>query len=271
MNKTLENRYAGKTIVVTGVTSGNGRALANLLLALGAVVVGIGRNRERLEAFQRKGGIPYQLDLGRMVDIDQFVNWFRRTYRRCDGLFHLAGTGVIGQVSSAEFAAFQASDLTGPIRLAEGILPIMKRCATVAVVTSGSVALAQGVPELAQYVRVKEGMVKWCARNRGRFQTRGVNLMLIAMGAIGSEIWTTASGFAKPFGWLMRRALPRPERYSELILADAMRGCPATYPGFLAGLTNFDGEEYRASLPLITPAVQFAVRWSLRLGQRGRP
>src|SRR5262245_32085938 len=41
----------GKTIVVTGAAQGIGQAIANLAIALGALVIGIDLNGEKLNAF----------------------------------------------------------------------------------------------------------------------------------------------------------------------------------------------------------------------------
>lgn len=48
--------FAGKHILVTGATSGIGRAVASDLLAMNAQILAIGRNPERLEELVRLGG-----------------------------------------------------------------------------------------------------------------------------------------------------------------------------------------------------------------------
>ena len=48
----MEHSLSGKTIVVTGATSGIGQAAAELLLEQGASVIGVGRSVERCEQAQ---------------------------------------------------------------------------------------------------------------------------------------------------------------------------------------------------------------------------
>ena len=49
MEGIMERTFSGKTIVITGATSGIGLATAKLLVSQGAALIGIGRSRERCE------------------------------------------------------------------------------------------------------------------------------------------------------------------------------------------------------------------------------
>ncbi len=262
----LRRKYAGKTIVVTGATSGNGQALANLLLALGAVVIGLGRNVARLAELECRGGIPYQLDLSDFAAIDEFVTWFDLHYERCDGLFHLAGTTLVGEAGAAEFQAFKAADLDGPVRLAEGFLSTMNRGATVAMVSS----IAAAVPEahgLRQYAEVKGAVASWCGQNRARFTASGANLMLIAMGAIATNVGRSA-GLGGAFNRAAEMLLPPPERYSPQILKDAAAGKPASFPGRFASLTTYQNGtcQVRVGRKALVLALEAGV-WFAHLGK----
>jgi len=82
------SRFAGKTVIVTGGSSGIGRATANLFADEGASVLAVGRDRGRLAAVEREGLATAAVDvrdtgallaafdrhLGRQGQIDVLVN-----------------------------------------------------------------------------------------------------------------------------------------------------------------------------------------------------
>jgi len=63
-------RMEGRTVVVTGASSGVGRAAARELALLGADVAVVGRNRERTEAVaEETGGRAFVVDYDRLEDV----------------------------------------------------------------------------------------------------------------------------------------------------------------------------------------------------------
>ena len=91
-----ENSFQGRTIVVSGASSGIGRAVAVQLGQQGASLVLIARDRERLEETARLAGAPacriLELDLTRQSDIMPAINEAAAAVGRLYGLCHAAGT-----------------------------------------------------------------------------------------------------------------------------------------------------------------------------------
>lgn len=54
IQKPINHRLTGKTFVVTGATSGIGLAAAETLAGEGAMVIGIGRSKERCQQAERR-------------------------------------------------------------------------------------------------------------------------------------------------------------------------------------------------------------------------
>lgn len=254
--------YRGRAVLVTGATSGNGLALALRLHALGAKVVAMGRNDGRLEELHQQGMRVYKLDLADPAGIDRYCE-IGHGHCAFDDIFHLAGNAPFGVLTDDEMRAFEAADLTGPIRLLTGLLPRMRAGGTVAVVTSASVGLGD-IPDLRAYQQVKRGMVGWWSRNRGLYLAHGVNLMLISMGFIGTDIWDRAPGFPHWLGRLVRQAVPPPERFVDGLLADAASWESVSYPGWLAGWARVDEEGRYALDPWARLALTVAGRVGLR-------
>ena len=88
--------FQGKTIVVSGASSGIGRAVAVQLGRQGAGLVIIGRNRERLEETARRADAPacriLELDLSRHADIMPAIKDAAAAVGRLYGMCHAAGT-----------------------------------------------------------------------------------------------------------------------------------------------------------------------------------
>jgi NAD(P)-dependent dehydrogenase (short-subunit alcohol dehydrogenase family) len=83
----------GKTVLVTGATSGIGRATARRLADAGARVLGVGRNRSRCEAAQGEiaGSVFLLADLCSQADIRRLVEEVSALAPRLDVVIHNAG------------------------------------------------------------------------------------------------------------------------------------------------------------------------------------
>lgn len=87
----------GKTILVTGATSGIGRQCAIDCVRMGASVVAIGRNKERLEEVigeMSDHGVGYLFDLNDLDGIGGLISTIVDQNGKLDGLIHAAGIEV---------------------------------------------------------------------------------------------------------------------------------------------------------------------------------
>ena len=87
--------FGGKTVIVSGASSGIGRAVAVALARMGAGLVLIGRNTERLEATKKEAQAGschiVELDLARHADIMPVIKNVASAAGRLYGLCHAAG------------------------------------------------------------------------------------------------------------------------------------------------------------------------------------
>ena len=91
----------GKTILVTGASSGIGRQCAIDCSKMGAKIVAIGRNQERLDEVinEMKGdGVNYSYDLSNIKGIKELVAKIVEEHGKLDGFIHAAGIEVTNPV-----------------------------------------------------------------------------------------------------------------------------------------------------------------------------
>lgn len=118
-----------KTILVTGASSGLGRAIAIACSQLGGSVVLSGRNEKKLEqtysSLIGEGHTILTGDLTKEDDIERIAN----TIQKVDGIVHCAGIGqkvFCRDVTSEDFAHVISSNLRAPILLQKHMLSSKK-------------------------------------------------------------------------------------------------------------------------------------------------
>lgn len=93
-------------ILVTGASSGIGRAIALECNALGAVVLACGRDKQRLQEAEKAAAAPERwISLQRdfLVDMEAIPAWMQelsRTYGKLWGVAHAAGEGLMDSLAS---------------------------------------------------------------------------------------------------------------------------------------------------------------------------
>ena len=130
-----EGAAAGRLAVVTGASSGIGRAIALQLAALGVDLWLIGRRAETLEATaaeaRRSGTQAWicALDIRSDVDLERFRDRLRKDGEGLDILVHSAGAHFLGAVADAPVAELDEQyqvNLRGPYVLTQLLLPLLR-------------------------------------------------------------------------------------------------------------------------------------------------
>jgi uncharacterized oxidoreductase len=140
----------GRTALVTGGSSGIGLALTRLLIQEGAErVIVVGRNEARLKGVRREAAGAVEIvraDLSKAEDADRLLAEVQARAPGLSLLINNAGTQLLTDFTSADPAALLpalrseiAANLTGVVALSAGLLPLLGRQASAAIVnvTSG--------------------------------------------------------------------------------------------------------------------------------------
>ena len=105
---TAEQRF-----VVTGASSGIGEGVALLLNELGATVIGIGRNQERLEGIKAKSKFPQNMfwekkDLVENIQgLPDYVKGLKTKYGKLSGMAYCAGVSALMPAKAYDFSYAQ--------------------------------------------------------------------------------------------------------------------------------------------------------------------
>ncbi len=142
----MVNDMQGKTVLITGGTSGLGEQTAIALARMGARVVLTGRDAARAAASARKiaedtGGQleGMRLDLESLADVRRFAGEFTQAHPRLDVLINNAGGGYPERKVTADgLEASMATNHFGPFLLTELLLPALKAAAPSRIITVSS-------------------------------------------------------------------------------------------------------------------------------------
>ena len=168
----LAERVAGGVVVITGASSGIGRAAALRLAAAGATTVLVARSVEGLEAVRDEieagGGSAHveACDLSHFPDIDGLVERVTRRFGAVDVLVNNAGRSIRRStaLSYERFHDFErtiALNYLGAVKLTMGLLPEMRRRRRGHVVNVSSIGVQANPPRFSAYVASKAALDAW--------------------------------------------------------------------------------------------------------------
>ena len=189
-------RYEGSVCVVTGASSGIGRALAIELVARGATVVVSGRRMEALEETRRRCGAPERCDpfVADVTDARAMVDLVEHTLAQhgpIDLFVNNAGVGIAGEldVMTAEDWDFTLGpNLHGVLHGIQAVLPGMRARGAGHIANVGSVAGLVPRPGMAAYAASKHAVTAITLSLRLELARDGVDVTLVAPGSIATEI-----------------------------------------------------------------------------------
>lgn len=154
-------RVDGKVAVVTGATSGIGRAIAELLAKEGAKVAVTGRNVERgnevVESIRKEGGIAkfWKLDVSNEEEVERVFAEIAREFGKIDILVNNAGiTGVdkpTHELTEEEWDQVMNVNVKGVFFCTKHVIPYMKKAGGGSIVNISSIYGIVGSPGIPPY------------------------------------------------------------------------------------------------------------------------
>ena len=147
-----------KVILVTGATSGFGKATALYLAGIGQKVYGFGRSVA--ETRQEAGGnlVMMRMDVNDDKSVKDAIDAVIQAEGRIDVILNAAGLGLGGSVEDAtieEAKALFETNLFGTMRVAKAVLPAMREAKSGLIVFVSSIGGLIGLPFQGLYSSTK--------------------------------------------------------------------------------------------------------------------
>jgi retinol dehydrogenase-14 len=229
----------GKTVIVTGATSGIGLESAAALTSMGANVVLVGRDQGRLERAQslvkaRSGATPatYVADFASLKSVAALADELLRDVPAIHVLLNNAGSVFARRTLTADGleSTFAVNHLSHFL-LTQRLLPRLIESAPARVITVASgrhfhgsmnfddLGFSRGYRILDAYARSKLANVLFASELAKRLAGTGVTSNSVHPGRVATNIWAGAPTWSKPIirFWLSRSFITTEEGAAPVI------------------------------------------------------
>jgi short-subunit dehydrogenase len=187
-----------QTILITGASSGIGRALAFVYARDGVSLSLIGRDRERLQdtaATARAQGAEVSVGQLDVRDQDAMAQWITaEDTRRPFGLV-IANAGITTGLAPGKIAedpravrAIVGTNFIGVLNTVEPLIAPMCARGAGHIAFVGSIAGLRGLPYAPSYCATKAAVHAYSESLRGRIEARGVRVSLVIPGFVKTPL-----------------------------------------------------------------------------------
>jgi thioester reductase-like protein/short-subunit dehydrogenase len=168
-DRTLEEAVRDRRVLITGASSGIGRATALKVAAAGGIPLLVARNVEKLEEVRAEivaaGGAAYvyAADMSEMESVDGLVERVLSDHRHVEMVVNNAGRSIRRSIALSyerfhDFERTMQLNYFGAIRLIIGLLPDMREHGTGHIVNISSIGVQTNPPRFSAYVASKAAL-----------------------------------------------------------------------------------------------------------------
>ena len=216
-----------RSALITGASSGIGKATALAFAKAGINLALFSRSGEKLEAVAvaaRQAGVEakvYPLDLADIDVVQAKIQAIAADFGAIDILINNAGMGYTGTLSETplcDWLAVMNLNLTSVFQCILGILPMMRDRQSGTIINVASIAAKQAFPQWGAYSVSKAGLIALSKTLAVEERANGIRVTAICPGAVNSELWDTET-VKQNFD---RSAMLTPEIVAQSILHTAL-------------------------------------------------
>ncbi len=188
----------GCRALVTGASSGIGRALALELARQGARVIALARRPDRLnELVAQSAGLPGQVralvgDVTKADTRQAAMSLAAEALGGLDLLVNNAGVGAICDFDRAtpeSLRQVMEVNFFAPVELTRVALPLLRQATRPMVVNVGSILARRGVPHYTEYCASKFAIQGFSEALRAELAAQRIDVLVVNPGPTQSEFW----------------------------------------------------------------------------------
>ena len=192
VDHSLSGKVKGRVVVITGGSSGIGKAAALKIAAAGAKVVICARGEEELAATKKEitdaGGEShtYVVDLAEFASCDAFVQRVLAEHGGVDVLVNNAGRSIRRSIALSydrfhDFERTMQLNYFGALRLVMGFLPSMAERHRGHIINISSIGVLTNAPRFSAYVASKAALDAFSRCAQAEYSDLGINFTTINM------------------------------------------------------------------------------------------
>ncbi|WP_300454294.1 SDR family oxidoreductase [Accumulibacter sp.] len=192
IDQTLRGQVEGKVVLVTGGSSGIGKATVRKMAEAGAIAVTIARDTQALEETRREFEadglrlITHAVDVADPEQCARFVERMTEEHGGVDILVNNAGRSIRRGIETSfdrfhDFERTMEVNYFGALRLTMGFLPGMIAKRKGHVINISSIGVLTNAPRFSAYVASKAAMDAWARCAASEFADRGIEFTTINM------------------------------------------------------------------------------------------
>jgi NAD(P)-dependent dehydrogenase (short-subunit alcohol dehydrogenase family) len=192
LDHSLSGKVKGRRVLVTGGSSGIGKAVAQRVAAAGATVLICARNQEELDATCKEirdaGGVchAYAADLSEEKSGHELVHKVTAEHGGIDILINNAGRSIRRAIAASydrfhDFERTMQLNYFGSLRLIMGFLPGMVERHRGHIINISSIGVLTNAPRFSAYVSSKAALDAFSRCAQAEFSDNGINFTTVNM------------------------------------------------------------------------------------------
>ena len=195
VDRSLRGRIANRVVLITGGSSGIGKATAFKIAAAGAVTIIAARDAEKLAMTRREAAarglslVTYAADIADPAQCDALIKTIIAEHGGVDILVNNAGRSIRRGIEHSydrlhDFERTMRINYFGCVQLTMGLLPEMVKKQHGHVINISSIGVLAGAPQFSAYVASKAALEAWTQCAAGEFLDRGVDFTIVNFGLV---------------------------------------------------------------------------------------
>lgn len=197
----LMNTVSNRRALITGASTGIGRATALVFARAGFDVVLVSRSTDKLQKLTDEIGAissvkaqSFSMDLGLIDQVKSKIVDILETCGPVDVLVNNAGmgyTGELNQMPLTDWCQIINLNVTSVFQCIQAVLPSMRERSSGMIINVASIAARQAFPEWGAYGVSKAAVVALSKAISVEERSHGIRVVTILPGAVNTPLWDT--------------------------------------------------------------------------------